>query len=360
MSSFRSFNPALSKIFLGPLPKFQYNFKHLAKPQQCQEIIDKLDLKSKYPNSANLDIIDIFSGFGLFSTMVNYELKPRNHVIIENTKVNVGHWKERISHLQETTNNKENFHLYAKDGYKWETFDDLIQKDKIVQPSYVPRDKVHDELLIIGNVTPSKFGESLLAQWIMCCIYKNWLQKYGRVRMLCFTPDVTAMKFMSGSSFHKRNKSAIKRELYTESKLVAISEPEDFTEADGSGYDPRLIMKDQPIPLTSRSILPSNGQLALLEIVPKDISAEKYDMYEYVIRSIYFNASQKIKDSLSNIGPGAMEDLSVKLSSSILEKSARELSIDDWSEIFNVYEAWPFKPSLVDTMDIVQDDVRGF
>lgn len=356
--AFRSFNPALADLFKGPLPRFQYNFKHIARPAQCQQIIDKLDLKSKYPGE--VDIIDIFSGYGLFSSMVNYELKPRKHVIIEDTKVNVGHWTERIQHLKETTGNKENFILYPKNGYNWDTYDALITRDKIIEPKYQSRDKPHDELLIIGNITPAKFGEPLFAQWIMCCVYKNWLQKYGRVRMLCFVPDSTAMKFMSGASFSKRNKSSVKREMFTDGKLIGITAHPDYTEPDGLGYDPRLIVRDQPVEIPIKDTLPVLSSLALLEIVPRDLAADNVEMYEHITKALFYNSSQKVIDSLSHLGPGAKEDLALVIPNEILQKSTKNVAGHEWKVIFDAYEKWPFKPSFSDTIEFLQEESRNF
>lgn len=356
---YRSWNPALAEFFKGQLPRFQYNFKHLARPKQCQEVIDKLDLKSKYPNGTKLDIIDIFSGYGLFSTMINYELKPRNHVIIEDTKANIGHWTERIQHLRENTGNKENFVLYPRNGYKWDTYESLIE-EKIVSPSFQERKEPHNELLIIGNVTPTKFGEPLFAQWIMCCVYKNWLQKYGRVRMLCFVPDNTAMKFMSGNAFSKRNKSSVKREMFTDAKLIALTPSTEPTEADGCGYDPRLVLKDQPVLIPLKDTLPCQSSLALLEIVPKDVSAERVETYEHITKALFYNSSQKIIDSLSHLGPGAREELGQLIPKDILQKSTKNITEEEWMEIFDAYDKWPFKPDFTDTIEFLQDESRNF
>lgn len=355
MATYKSVNTNLAPLFKGALPKFQYGFRHLARPQTCQAILDKLDLKSKYPEGGKVDVVDVFTGYGLFSTMLNNELKPRNHVIVESNKVNVGLWMDRISHLEKETGNSENFRLYPHDGYKWETFETMIN-EKVITPDTQLPSKIHDELLIIGNITPTKFGESLFAQWIMCCIYKNWLQKYGRVRMLCFVPEVTAMKFMSGAGHTKRNKSLVKRELYTDSHLIAMTTPSELTEADGQGYDPRLVVADQPIPLFSNDVFPANGQMALLEIIPRDLSSENFDLFEYIIRSLYYGALNKLKHAINNVGPGAVDDLCPQFSPELLEKSAKELTIEDWKVIFDVYEKWPFKPTWVETLDIVHEE----
>ncbi|KAK6458081.1 S-adenosyl-L-methionine-dependent methyltransferase [Scheffersomyces xylosifermentans] len=360
MRGLRSFNPALEKHFSVPLPKFQYSFKHLAKPAPCQSIIDKLQLNTKYPDGSKLDIIDVFSGYGLFSTMVNYELKPRNHVIVENIKANVGLWREKLQILEEATKNAENFRLFNRDGYNWDTYDDLINKDKLIQPKFQPRDKIHDELLIIGNLSPSKY-ESLIAQWIMCCAYNNWLQKYGRVRMLCFAPSATVKKFMSGPSFGKRNKSSVKRELFTDSKLIAITETEDIVESDGAGYDPRLLFSDQPVFVSRSDTLPVNSDFALMEIEPLQVSpSPTIDEHEHLMQNLFYSPSKKLIDQLPYVGPGALDDLAPELPQEILERTIKQLTRSDWERIFHVYDNWPFKPNLMDQMDFIQEDSRSF
>ncbi|ABN66391.2 predicted protein [Scheffersomyces stipitis CBS 6054] len=360
MTSLRSFNPALAKHFSAPLPKFQYSFKHLARRETCQAILDKLDLTKKYTQPGKLDIVDVFSGYGLFSTMINYELKPRKHVIIENIKANVGLWKEKIRILENSNANRENFVLYNRDGYNWDTYEDLISKDKLISPSFQSRDKIHDELLIIGNLSPTKY-ESLIAQWIMCCAYNNWLQKYGRVRMLCFVPTATAKKFMSGPAFGKRNKSSVKRDLFTNSKLVAITETEDTVVAEGSGYDPRLLFKDQPILIPSKGTLPTNSDFALLEIEPENIVATTaIEEHEHFMQNLFYSPSKKVKDQLPFIGPGALDDLAPHIPDEIMVKGIRELTKSDWELLFHVYDNWPFRPSLLDQMDFIHEDSRNF
>ena len=45
--------------------------------------------------------------------------------------------------------------------------------------------------------------ESVLAQWIKCCGHRNWLMKYGKVRMVIFAPSVSAMKFWVNQDLRK-------------------------------------------------------------------------------------------------------------------------------------------------------------
>lgn len=360
MNQVRSLNPALTK-FIKLLPKLQHGNKHIVNKRACQDIIDRLSLHEKYPRPESLDIVDVFTGFGLFSTMINYELKPRNHVIIENGKANITEWTNRINHLKLETGNRENFVLYPHNGFNWSTYHNLIERDKLITPQPVDRTKVNDELLIIGNLTSSSFGESLLAQWIMCSVYRNWLQKYGRVRMLCMIPDETAAKFLSGKCYHKRNKSAIKRELFTDTKLVAVAlEGDSPSGPDGCRFDPNCLFQDQPYRITNKSILPLGASLSVIEIVPKDLEVFDVDLLEYLLQTLMYRATSVVGDSLAHISPGADDALSPLIPKDILQKSPRDLTTDDIMLMFKHLNQWPFKPTAADMFDIMQDDSRVF
>ena len=50
----RAFNPHLAEMFLNKIP-YYYSRAHMADPEACQKILDKLDLKSKYDGS-KLDV----------------------------------------------------------------------------------------------------------------------------------------------------------------------------------------------------------------------------------------------------------------------------------------------------------------
>ncbi|KAK6465044.1 S-adenosyl-L-methionine-dependent methyltransferase [Scheffersomyces coipomensis] len=360
MSLARCVNPHLQKLFLKNSSRFQNTFKSITNEESCQSIIDKLDLRSKYPNSQNLDIVDVFPGYGLLSSMINMELKPRNHVIMEYSKTHVLEWTEKIEHLKEVTSNKENFVLCQRDGWSWEAYDQMIKEDKIIDPQIKPRDKIHDELLVIGNLSPPKFGEPLIAQWIMCCAFGNWLQKYGRVRMICLVPVATAQKFLAGSGFFKRNKSSVKRELYTNAKLIAVTEPKDVIDSKGIGYDPRLIIRDQPVLIKRENTIPANAEFAVLELEPKLIDAAVVEDHEHVLQQLFISSSRVVREMLTYIAVGAEEDLPAVLPDHILDKQVKELSLEDWQTLFKSYDNWPFKPSYIDRLDILQDDTRVF
>ncbi|OBA17023.1 S-adenosyl-L-methionine-dependent methyltransferase [Metschnikowia bicuspidata var. bicuspidata NRRL YB-4993] len=360
----RSLNPLLlANLTAVPYPSHQYGFKNLSRPEACQQILDKLNLAQKYPNSkGKLDVIDVFSGYGLFSTMLNYELKPRNHIIVDNTKDNQDVWEKRITHLEAETGNVENFRYFNMDGHAWETFSTLLDQMKVITPSFQPRSQIHDELLIVGNMTSNKVGESLFAQWLQCCAYENWLQKYGRVRMLLLVREATTMKFMSGPSFMKRNRSALKRDVYTDTKLVAISDAQvDSTGVAGDAFDPNVLVKDQPVILPTNAIAPSGGDLSFVEVLPRrDLQNLDVNALDYLTQILMYRSLNTVAEGLSAIAPGAAEDLAPKLPQEILSKSVRQLTREDVIKIHDVYNNWAFKPSFEETFNFFAEDTRSF
>lgn len=362
MSLCRSFNPIFKDVSFQP--NIRSSLKSLINPVSCQKVLDKLELTKKYPKaSQSLDVVDLFPGYGLFSTMLNYELKPNNHIIMEDAKTSHAHYK----HLNELlTKNKQghndicNFTHYCRSGYEWASFDHLIERDKVISPKFKPRDKIHDELLVVANLVTPSFGESLMAQWIMCCGHHNWLQKYGRVKIICAIPEKTAQKFLAGPEFQKRNRSAIKRDVFTNTKLVAISEADgDSDMPDGFGYDPNVLVQDQPVILPLNTIRPLGTRIAFLEIDPKKDIKVNIDYFDYVVQVLMYRATQPLSTSLLAVGPGAGDDLLPQLSH-LQHKSARDLTLDDLEEVVVAFANWPFKPTLEDRLSLNPEFEEAF
>lgn len=347
----RSFNPLLKGLKFFPSKKS--GLKSFINPESCQAIIDKLDLSAKYPNaSKSLEVVDIFSGFGMLSTMINQELKPKTHVIMEDSKACIPHYEDIKLLLENDSKRPGNLIHYPQSGYTWENFDDLIKKDKLINPSFQSEDKVHDELLIVANLLSAHYGESLFAQWILCLAHKNWLQKYGRVRMICAVPEQTAQKFLSGPGFIKRNRSCIKRDIFTETKLIAINEIEgDNYMPDGYHYDPNLLVQNQPVVLPLTSIVPMPTRMAIVEVVPKPKTDIDIESLEFVTQILMYRATRPLGEALKYISPGAQEDLSPKLEH-LLHKTPRELTAEDYHELITVFDAWPFKPGLEERLSL--------
>ncbi|EGV60497.1 Mitochondrial transcription factor 1 [Yamadazyma tenuis] len=346
----RSFNPLLESVQF--FPSSRSSLKSIINPQACQQIIDKLDLKKKYPKSNSLNIVDIFPGFGLFSTMINQELRPKKHILMEETKVCIPHYEGLFELLQKDKKYNDSFVLYPKNGYKWESYETMVNEDKLLEINTQSEDNIHDELLIVANMLTLTYGEAVFAQWLACSAHKNWLQKYGRVRMICVLPEVTAQKFLSGPSFFRRNRSSIKRDLFTDTKLIAINEMEgDNYAPDGYGYDPNLLVKDQPVIVPLTTIYPAPTRMAVVEVNPKQTVDINTDYLDYIAQILMYRRTHPLQEALKYLSPGAEEDLGPKLKH-LLEKTPRDLTSEDFHELVKAFESWPFKPSLEERLSL--------
>lgn len=346
--SLRSFNPNL--ISIGFKQRSKSSLRNFVDKYACQDIIDKLDLKQKYQDPSKLNIVDIYSGFGLLSTMINYELTPKKHILIENHYSTIPHY-EKILPLINQNPNSEIIH-YVKSGYDWDTYKHLTDTDKLLDVSKQSRDKIHDELLIIANVLSHSFAESLFAQWLLCIAHENWLQRFGRVRMICIIPEATAQKFLAGPGFFRRNKGSVKRDIYSDCKLIAINESGgDNHQPDGWGYDPNVLINDQPIIIPITAVQPATLRYAVVEVVPKALPNVNVESLEFVSQILMYKRSHPIFEGLKFVSPGALEDLGPKLQH-LAHKTPRDLTADEFKYIVDVFEKWPFKPNFEDILGL--------
>ncbi|KAG7665533.1 MTF1 [[Candida] subhashii] len=335
MSKLRSLNPALGAV----KSSLAYGFSSITNPELGQAIIDKLDLKSKYPDGSKLEIVDCESGTGFLSTMINYELKPRKHVIIDNRRYTAQSWRNTIKHLKETTGNVENFHFLNANMAVWSIFTEMI-RDKTIQPRKIPLARENDELLIIGNCTNGS-GELHLANWINCCGNGNWLMRYGKVRMIVYSRTNTIDKFFNEPGFHLRNRSALKRELFTDYKLIAIPEGKPH----GSQFDPRVLYRDQPLLMHKKDT--SGPEFGIVELVQNGRRFSQIESIEPYLSMMFQRKFYYIKDFLHILAPGA-EALAEYLPKEILEKRPLDLVPEDILKFEECYQKWPFKPPISD------------
>lgn len=351
----RGLHPALAAHFKKvELPKHAYGFRNLVSVDICQTIIERLDLQSKYNQ---VDVVDVHPGVGLFSTILNAALKPRNHIIVEHNREYLDAWKKRLA-LVQPLGNKENFRLIEKDGRSWLTFSNMFN-EKVLEPEVQLRDRVHSELLVVANLTPP-FGEPLFAQWIMCSVYRNWIQRYGRVRMVCFVPETTAVRFLSGPNYRKRNKSAIKRSIFTDSKLIAITEPVRATQHEpvmvGEGYDPNRLFQDQPFVIPRRAVMPVAGTMAVVEVVPKDFEQLDVSLLEFMLEGLMFRLNAALEEAFPTISPGVEDDLLPKVPEALRKRTVRSLTNDEFLLLLEIFDKWAFKPSEVDRLSLYFDE----
>lgn len=187
---------------LQELAKIQhyYGFRYLLNKAVHEKIFSKLKLKDTYSDVNKLKVLDLYPGPAQHSVVLNNYLKPSQHVLMDARPDFVKH----IRALSLESNG--NLQLYNRDPYDWQSYTNMIEKEKLFVPTKQPQDAIHKEFLVMANLT-GMIGEGLFMQWLACIGNKNWLQRFGRVKMLVWVQESTALKLAFGKT---RGTSAIK------------------------------------------------------------------------------------------------------------------------------------------------------
>lgn len=190
---------SLSVPTTGVLSKItqRYGSQYLINPKVFDKIFKKLDFKEY---SSTLKVLDMYPGPCVQSTMFYNKYQPKQYVLMESRSQFVKLIKSEFpfpSPLERT----------ERDPYHWESFIEIIEKEKLLVPEKQPLTHIHNSFLVVGNVT-NRNNESLIMQWFHCIGNRNWLQRFGRVRMLLWVPLSTASKLMAEPKSKLRSKAS--------------------------------------------------------------------------------------------------------------------------------------------------------
>ncbi|QEU61887.1 Mtf1 [Kluyveromyces lactis] len=332
-SSFlKSVLPLANKIHTSYGSQFEKN------PKVINQILDKLNLESYY-KSESLQILDIYAGPLIQSVILNERLKPKKHVLLEDRL-------KFVELYQATLKDHPSMVNYNKNPYKWETFLEMTNEDRVLTPSVQKRDHIHNEFLIAANLTNKK-GEQLYVQYLQCIANQNWMQRFGLVKMLVWIPQQTARKLFAPFSNKDRNRLTLLSELATNTKLVATSENS------VKKFLPDCIEKFDPVIIPSDNKSPDD--LSLVEINPRDHSID-LDHWDFVTQKLMILKSKPVEEMIEILGHGARDWFISRLDPVLLKKKPYELTYLEIDEIAKVFALWPFKPSLlVDFYDENED-----
>ncbi len=189
-------------------------------------------------------------------------------------------------------------------------------------------------------------GEQLAMQWLACVVNQNWIQSFGNVKMLLWVNESTARKLMAPINDNQRTRCSYLIDAFTNSRRLTVHT--DSSSADTEPYDHDIITQ-----INSKDLLhakKTKENIALLEIDPKQNNSDVQIM-DYVTKRIFVLVNSPLKDAFGTLGFGAKEYMSSKVPD-LLEKSPRNLTVEDFDRIFEAYRKWPFKPEFDDFLNI--------
>lgn len=319
--------------------RFFYGFTHIT--GQWSAILKKLDYASFYHQG--LQVLNTNAGPGMLPIALEESLKAPRQVMMSASPRDKKYFDANIKPKWPQIE-----YAYS-DPYIWESFTDLIDDKKVLQPEVQARDHIHTSFLVTGNYT-NQSGEGLAVQHFGTIPNRNWLQKYGRVRMLQMQHPNTANKFLAPVGTPARSRLAVHVHEFSDVGLVAV------TENAVDDILPEIIERDNPVIINSKNVIGGKSGVALLDIKPKDIGEDfDLDRYEFVTKKLFMTRNTPVRDCLELLGAGATDFFyEENFPLEILDKTPTELTCDEFKQITRTLSYWPFQPDTF--LDFVEDN----
>lgn len=339
-----------------------YNFKYLVNSSVQERILDKLQLESHY-DFKYTKVLDMFPGPAQFATVFINRYKPFQYTLMEDRPAFVKFIKEQYN---------DQMHLLQDDPYKWSSFLKIIDENKQFVPETQGRDRIHDRFLVHANLTNPQY-EALVMQWLACIGNRNWIHRFGRVKMLLWVPTKVAYKLLAAPGSTARSKCSLVTEAFSDSRIVAMSDDSKTNKL----FDPERLEKDDPIYFSEKDLLSvrkpvqsefkgeedtgrRNTPVTLLEIDPLDHNTD-LENWDFVTRHLMILKKTPLREALNSLGHGALEFYLLKLEGTpheaLLDEYPQRFTKDDFHLITRIFYEWPFKPDInLDFIDILQEE----
>lgn len=242
------------------------------------------------------------------------------------------------NHLERLQGPENGLNVVSSDPFRWRSFLEL-EHQKAFEPISHPReDGINPHLLFTANLS-SMQGEQLCTQYLNCITNHSWLQKYGRVRCLLWVKPATAMKLLFNVGDIYRSRVSVQTEACTDISLLLRTEKDE-----GLARHKSLLTAS-----SKNDYYPAKGDSpVLIQLDPLERQPENLDSFEYVIKMLFVLRNKPLKEAINLLGAGAYDDLIPKLDPSMLDTTPRDLTLQQLKDIAAAFEAWPFKPDLLD------------
>ncbi|QLG73603.1 hypothetical protein HG535_0F01130 [Zygotorulaspora mrakii] len=324
--------------------KHYYGFRYLLNPVIHNKILDKLNLQKTYGNFQDTKILDLYPGPAQHAAIFYNRFRPEQYTLMENRT-------DFFDYLKTEYSNSE-LQLAEKNPYEWSSYTDLIDNEKQFVPDKQPLTQINNRFLVTANLTNASH-EGLVMQWFTCIGNRNWLQRFGRVKMLVWVPTPVAAKLLASPGSNARSKCSVVRETFTETHLIALSntkECEMFHETEFEQMSPIVFPNTDVWQVRDKGI-------ALLEINPTAHQVD-LDNWDYVTKHLLILKKTPLKESLDSLGHGGKDYFNLKITDkNLLEKSPGQLTSVEFIYLSKLFDEWPFKPDIyMDFVDVYQEE----
>lgn len=296
--------------------KHTYGRKSFAHLVKGKELIEKY-LYQTYKDSDNLHVIDGYPGPGIFAQGLHEILKPKKTFLLE------PHVAYHDYLQDQKWVNSSGVVLSKADPFRWATFTELQAEHELPQHD---RSDIHRDLIYMANLTNVQ-GEQLCTQYLNCITNQSWLESLGRVKLLLWVRESTALKVIAKQGTRHRSRVSVQCESAAESRLL-------LEKTDSTRQEQLYFPNRKPFPV-------------LLELDPLPAQVANVDSFEYVIKMIFVLKSKPLFEGLAVLGPGAQEYMAPRLPAEYLKKTPTSMTIEEIQKVTEVFHSWPFKPDFL-------------
>ncbi|CAH1758699.1 9689_t:CDS:10 [Entrophospora sp. SA101] len=177
----------------------------------------------------------------------------------------------------------------------------------------------HPSLISVSQIPFGKMGDQMISS-IISMIYDKWgLQSFGRIPMYLITHSRQAERLLSGEGDNKRSQLNLFAEGLGDMELLQIFK---------DGFYPK-------------------GEYALLDLKPfiTPKITVPWQTYQYVVSHLLVKRKGKVEEMIRTLGAGTeklLKDLSFDSKTLITN-----LTVEQFNEIAEKYDNWPFKPEVL-------------
>ncbi|OLL24454.1 Mitochondrial transcription factor 1 [Neolecta irregularis DAH-3] len=299
----------------------------LTEEHVARSLVDGLDLK----NSDYSHIVEMNPGHGSISRAVLNVTNPKKYILLEPAPIFSKDLDLLARKFEGVVQN------IPQDGFNWNTFENLFASE-LKEVAKQSDDNLHSKILFIATLPIAVKGEQLVSQWLNCIYYRHWMQHFGRVRMILLLRDKIGRRLVSEPKGINWSKLGIVAKLLTDSRVIAVDQ-DSFREDPVTNKDTVILDKADFVPATSMycvDIRPKRPEVSLI-----------FEEFEYVVKTLMFLRKVPIRTNLRLLGIGAQEGMVSKCSEVVdLDKSASDLTLNEFIQITQIYSDWPLKPNL--------------
>ncbi|THV05091.1 S-adenosyl-L-methionine-dependent methyltransferase [Dendrothele bispora CBS 962.96] len=230
-------------------------------------------------------------------------------------------------------------------GLEWGTYDTIQEMGLLENVKELEWDAgVHPQLQFVSHMPINVYGEQLMSQFLRLVPDRQWLFKYGRVKMNLLLSDYVWQRVTAipGDKAYRCKLSVI-ADAAVECKSLLYDELQPFRDH----FHP--VLYRQPTSEATAGNRKVGNPMRTVSVVPREeqiIQSGSLDVWDYCLRRLFVQKATAVGRSIPSLGPGAQSLLTHLEKDVDLNKPVRALELKDWESIVRVFSEWPFAPSV--------------